>query len=259
MKISIIMPAFNEGPRIYDNIAETLETMADLNLNCELIVVDDGSVDETYKEACRAASRFPNVQAVRYTNNGGKGNALKYGFRYVTGDLVLFLDSDLDIHPRQVKTFLEIMEKNDADVVTGSKRHPLSQIDYPMQRKILSTAYSILIKGLFDLSVRDTQTGIKLFKREVLDRVFPKVLVKRYAFDLELLVNIRHKGYRIVEAPIILNFQRKFGRVGMRDIMPIAIDTAAIFYRLKIIKYYDEPDGYERTNCIDCNPAESAE
>lgn len=259
MKISIIMPAYNEGPRIYDNILETVRTMEELGLNHELIVVDDGSKDNTYQEANRAASRSANVQAVRYANNGGKGNALKYGFRYVTGDLVAFLDADLDLHPRQIKTFLEYMEKYNADVVIGSKRHKLSQVDYPLQRRILSRGYSLLIKMLFNLSVKDTQTGLKLFKREVLEEIFPKVLSKEYAFDLELLVNVHDRGYAIAEAPIVLNFQREFGRVGLADVKPIAIDTAAIFYRLRVLKHQDDPKENERNSCIDCSPAESAQ
>lgn len=259
MKLSVIMPAYNEGSRIFDNIAETVRTIEGICPSYELIVVDDGSDDNTYQEVQRAAASFPNIQAKSYINNGGKGNALKYGFRYVTGDLVAFLDADLDLHPRQLKTFIEYMQKYNADVVIGSKRHKLSQIDYPLKRKVLSTGYSLLNKILFNLSVKDTQTGMKLFKREVLEEVFPKVLVKRYAFDLELLVNVRHRGYRITEAPIILDFQRgRFGRIGFEDIKPIAIDTAAIFYRLRILKYYDSPDANERSACIDCNSAESA-
>lgn len=240
--ISIIIPAYNEGIRIFDTIAETSKTMSDLGLSHQIVVVDDGSSDDTHKNAKVASEQFDNIKVVRYENNGGKGNAIKYGFDYVKGDLVAFLDADLDLHPRQIGRFLEYLEQYDADVVIGSKRHPLSKLNYPLQRRFLSTSYSILIKMLFNLSVTDTQTGLKLFKYQVLKEIFPKILVKRYAFDLEVLVNSHHRGYKIVEAPITLNFQRKFGRVGFGDVKPIAIDTAAIFYRLKILKYYD--------NCI---------
>jgi glycosyltransferase involved in cell wall biosynthesis len=256
------MPAYNEGPRIFDNIIETVHTMEEICPSYELIVVDDGSKDNTNKEAQRAAARYANVKAVRYTNNGGKGNALKYGFRHATGDLVVFLDADLDLHPRQIKTFLDYMQRSNADVVIGSKRHKLSQLDYPMKRRVLSAGYSLFIKALFNLSVKDTQTGLKLFKRQVLEEVFPKVLVKRYAFDLELLVNVRHRGYNIVEAPITLSFQRgkgRFGRIGFEEIKPIAIDTAAIFYRLRFLKYYDSPENNERTISVDSHSAENAE
>ena len=113
-------------------------------------------------------------------------------------------------------------------------------LDYPFQRRLLSTGYSLMIKALFDLSVYDTQTGLKLFRHDVLEEVFPRILSKRYAFDLEVLVNAHHRGYKVAEAPIILNFKRdRFGRIGFREIKPIAVDTAAIFYRLRILKYYD--------------------
>lgn len=259
-KLSIIMPAYKEGGRIYSSVAETVRTMKDLGYSSEIIVVDDGSPDDTFEEAKRAALRFENVKAVRYTNNGGKGNALKYGFKYATGDLVAFLDADLDLHPKQLKTFVEIMEKTGADVVIGSKRHPESNLDYPFQRRFLSRGYSLLIKGLFNLPVTDTQTGLKLFKHKVLAEVFPKVLVKRYAFDLELLVNVRIRGYKIAEAPITINFQRKLGRIGFKDIEPIAKDTATVFYRLKVLRYYYIPDKNDRRKVnLDCCATEVAE
>jgi glycosyltransferase involved in cell wall biosynthesis len=259
LQISIIMPAYNEGARIHKNIVETVRTMQKMGYDFELIVVDDGSQDNTYQEAQKSKAKFQNVMAVRYANNRGKGDALKYGFKYVSGDIVVFLDADLDIHPRQIETLLNYMRRYNTDVVIGSKRHRLSQLDYPLQRVMLSNAYAILIKSLFDLSVRDTQAGLKLFRRKVLDDVFPRMLVKRYAYDLEMLVNVHKRGYKIVEAPITLNFQRKFGRVGLRDIGMIALDTAAIFYRLKILKYYDKDCNNEIDICRNSNSSDKGE
>ena len=132
------------------------------------------------------------------------------------------------------------MNENQADVVIGSKRHPESKLDYPTQRKIISSIYFLLIKLLFNLPIKDTQTGLKLFKHKVLERVFPKVLVKRYAFDLELLVNIHHLGYKIIEAPITLNYQRIMGRIRLKDLYYTGIDTLAIFYRLYFLRYYNK-------------------
>jgi glycosyltransferase involved in cell wall biosynthesis len=245
MKISIVIPAYNEKERIFNTISETSRVMKELHLDHEIIVVDDGSKDGTHDEMLRASLVFGNVRPVRYEKNQGKGHAIKHAFEYVTGDVVTFLDADLDLHPSQIPTFIEYMEKYHADVVVGSKRHPKSQLDYPAHRRILSFAYNILTRILFDLSLTDTQAGLKLFKCEVLKKVFPRVLVKQYAFDLEVLVNAHHLGYKIVEAPIIVNFQRKLGRIRIKDIKTIAIDTAAIFYRLRILKYYDrvDPDG----------------
>jgi len=94
---------------------------------------------------------------------------------------------------------------------------------------------------LFGLPLRDTQTGLKVYEFKVLEKVFPKVLCKRYAYDLELLVNANHLGYKVVEAPVVLNFRRpkKWGRIGFNDLYLTGIDTLAIFYRMHILRYYD--------------------
>jgi hypothetical protein len=97
-----------------------------------------------------------------------------------------------------------------------------------------------MIRAMFGLPVRDTQTGIKLFKTEVLRRVFPRVLVKRFAFDIEVLANAHRLGYRIVEAPVTLHFQRPFGRISLNDVYCIYKDTCAIYYRMYILRYYDK-------------------
>ncbi len=236
--LSVIIPAWNESEHIFNTIKETERVFDELGVDYEIIVVDDGSTDNTYEEALRAARENGRVKVVR-KENGGKGSALKYGFNFCSGELVTFIDADLDLHPKQIPLFIEYMKKYDADVVVGSKRHPLSKVNYPFQRKVLSLCYQIIIKILFNLNVRDTQAGLKLFKYEVLREVLPRVLCKKYAFDLELLVNANYRGFKIVEAPIELNWQRVSGRIGLRDIWKIALDTMALFYRLKILKYYD--------------------
>jgi hypothetical protein len=132
------------------------------------------------------------------------------------------------------------MKKNNADVVVGSKRHHLSKINYPLYRKILSQGYHMFTGILFTLNLTDTQTGLKLFKYEVLKEILPRILCKKYAFDLELLVNIHHRGWKIIEAPIELQWQREKNRIKIKDIWQLTLDTAAIYYRLKIFKFYDD-------------------
>ncbi len=241
MKLSVIIPTYNKQEYISKTIEETEKVLNDLNLEHEIIVVDDGSTDKTYEEAMRVCNLYPNTRVSHYIPNGGKGQAIKYGFYKTSGDLVLFLDADMDLHPRQIKTFLDIMEKTNADVVIGSKRHPDSKIIYPNQRKFLSRGYQMITSFFLKLPVSDTQVGMKLLKREVLDKVFPKILVKKWAFDVELLVNVVHHGYKVVEAPIDLNFQKFSSAIHLGSIPNFLIDTAAIFYRLRILRYYTKP------------------
>jgi len=239
-KISVLIPAFNEEENILLTVKETINVLNTLDKDYEVVIVDDGSHDNTYDIVKKELGQFNDkVKIERYTPNQGKGFAIKYGFNFVTGDYVLFLDADLDLHPSQITNFLYLMKKEKADIIIGSKGHKDSVVDYPRSRKFLSSGYYFLIKTLFGLPVKDTQTGFKLFRYEALKTGIKKIVVKKYAFDLELLVVLNKYGYKIVEGPIYLKPTRKYGRIGIKDIFNIFWDTMAVFYRLYIKRYYD--------------------
>ena len=237
--ISVILPAFNEARQIFQMIAEVHAVVSGLGRAFEIIAVDDGSTDDTAVEIRRAASEFDHVHPIILSKNQGKGNALNRGFQASRMELVCFIDADLDLHPRQVKNLLEEMDRTGADIVIGSKRHPESRLDYPWYRKLFSTVYYLLVLLLFHLPVKDTQTGLKLFRREALARSFPRMVGKKYTLDLELLLIANKLGYRIAEAPVDLTYQGKFGCVGWPSIRNILTDTMAVFYRLHILRYYN--------------------
>ena len=248
-KISIIIPAYNEASHITSSIEETIRTFNEFGCPWELLVIDDGSSDDTFQKASELTKKYPQQLIVkRNPYNLGKGRALKKALRYLTGDYVVFLDADMDLHPIQVQVLFDIMRLDKADVAIGSKLHPNSIVDYSLERRIISLVYYWLIRLLFDLPCHDTQTGLKLFKTEVLRKVFPRILVKKFAFDLEVLVNAHHLGYKITEGPIVLNSQRHYGRIGFNAIFSTLWDTLAVFYRMRILKYYDRIDYYRRKN-----------
>jgi glycosyltransferase involved in cell wall biosynthesis len=235
MVLSIIMPMYNARD-IQKNIREAQKNVALLNIPYELIVVDDGSTNRCLEEARKSAGIH--VKVVGYRKNQGKGNAIKYGFSYVSGDYVAFVDSGRDINPYQLGDFLKLMEEKNADIVIGSKRHPYSNVRYPFTRRVMSRTYQALNHILFNLNVQDTQVGLKLFRYSVLKKVFPKIAVKRFAFDLELLVIARKLNAKIIEAPVSIRYQ--FGStINAGAVFWILLDTAAIFYRDRIIRYYD--------------------
>jgi glycosyltransferase involved in cell wall biosynthesis len=241
-KISVILPAFNEEGRLYENVKQVEHILNRFirynNLDYEIIIVNDGSIDNTQMEALKLKKQNNKIKVIFYPNNGGKGKALKKGFSCCKGDYVIFLDADMDISPKHISLFYKYLKKTGADVVVGSKRHPESNINYPVSRKFLSKIYQLINFLLFRLDITDTQTGIKIFKYEVLYQIFPKILCKKYAFDLELIVNANHQNCKIIEHPITLEWKRAYNRLKLKDIWQIALDTAAIFYRLKIIKHY---------------------
>jgi len=247
-KISIIMPAYNEEERIAEGVEETTKTFNEFGCLFELIVIDDGSTDKTPAILRALAPKYPGSLIIGSNPvNLGKGEAIKTALSYLSGDYVVFLDADMDLHPLQIRTLFDIMRLDNADIVIGSKMHPNSVVNYPLQRKIISFVYYALVKLLFDLPCHDTQTGLKLFKTEVVRKVFPRITVKKYAFDLEVLVNAHRLGFRIAEAPIVLKPQRtQYGRIGPKAVFDTFWDTFAVFYRMRITRYYDRFDNHSR-------------
>jgi len=236
-ELSVIVPAYREGPRIHDNLLHLLRELDATGLDYEVVVVSDGNTDSTVSEAKRVAST--RVKVLAYPVNEGKGFALMHGVASASGDLIAFIDADMELDPSGIGRFVAIQRTTGCDIVVGSKRHPESQVAYPMLRRVQSWMYQQLIRVLFRLNVKDTQTGIKLFRGDLLRAVIPLLAVKRFAFDLEVLVVARKLGHKkVVEAPIKLDY--RFETTTTPGAAYRALwDTAAIFYRLHFIRYYD--------------------
>ena len=240
--LTVVIPAYNEADQIRATlgvVASSLERFAD---SYEIIVVDDGSSDDTAGQIRLAARENARIRCVCNAENGGKGAALKTGVQVASAEGYLaFLDADLDLHPDHLSAFYRVLREQSADAVIGSKMHPNSKLDYPNSRRWISTCYYLILKLLFGLRVHDTQTGVKLFRAEAIKAVMPFILVKRFAYDIEVLALLNRNGARIVEAPIELHFQRgaAWNRIRAKDIFQTGWDTIAVFYRLYILRYYD--------------------
>jgi glycosyltransferase involved in cell wall biosynthesis len=236
VELSVIVPAYREGRRIYDNLRRLVGELDKLGVTYEVVVVSDGNTDSTVQQAKRLGS--PHVRVFHYPMNVGKGFALSFGVHQSIGNLVTFIDADMELDPANIRGFIELMHASGCDAVIGSKRHPLSRVDYPAFRRFQSAVYQLLVRLLFRLNVRDTQTGLKLFRRQVLTEALPLLAVKKFAFDLELLVVARQLGYRnVCEAPITLEYQFE-STVNFGAAWLVLWDTSAIFYRLHILRYY---------------------
>lgn len=245
--LSIIVPSFKEGKTIKNDL-ETLEKTLQEGLprdyDYEIICVEDGKFDNTTKEVEKIKSK--KIRLINYEENRGKGYAVRVGMKESKGDYVSFMDAGRDIKEKGIMMILAHMEWYDADIIVGSKRHPASKLDYPLLRRILSVGYSFGIKILFGLGLTDTQSGIKIFKRKVVDKILPKLKVDRFAMDIEMLALARHMGFkRIYEAPIEINFNKGESRVQFFPLtnpnspFKMVLDTLGVFYKLKILRIYD--------------------
>ncbi len=238
--LSVLMPAHNEAERIRDAVTRTHHELCKITSNFQIVVINDGSLDKTADLLNRVAKELDRITIVTLQPNRGKGEALRQGFQQATGDLVFFLDADMDLPPEQMRVLLDTMQQEEADVVIGCKLHPQSKVSYPFDRRVISWVYFTITRILFGLPVRDTQTGLKVFRRKVLECCMPRMMVKAFAYDLELLVLAHHFGFRIAEAPVIVEHHAKYGFIPFPTIKATAIDTLAIFYRLYILNYYDQ-------------------
>ena len=236
-KLSVIMPAYGLETAIEHNI-ETVCSLLRGHIPFEVLPVDDGSQDGTAEAIRRSAEKDQHVHPIYVKVNAGKGNALKRGFAASRGSHILLLDGDLDLSPSRLTTFFDIMTEKRAAIVIGSKRHPNSVIDYPWHRRLASGIYYMLVRLLIGLPVSDTQTGMKLFTREALSWAFDRMLVKAFAFDLEVLSIAHAKGFTVAEAPIEMHFGEKVGCLSWNNVKQVMNDTLAIFYRLRILRYY---------------------
>lgn len=134
---------------------------------------------------------------------------------------------------------VSLLQLYQADIVIGSKRHPMSEVRYPLFRQLQSRAFQLLVRVLFRFNVSDTQTGLKVMRREVATRVVDVALVKRFAFDVELLALARHFGYRrLIEAPVRIDYAFET-TTDLKAVARVLWDTAAIFYRLRVRHWYD--------------------
>jgi proline-rich tail region repeat protein len=238
--VTIIVPFYNPGPRFGSHLARVVDVLEASGSTFEVIAVSDGSTEASQQEVAKFEAH--GVRLITMADNGGKGSALRAGMADARGRYVGFIDADGDIPASTIPRFLELTRSDQAaDIILGSKRHPESDVVYPLLRHCYSWCYQVLIGILFHLPVRDTQTGIKFVRRDVLSAVVPRMLEKRFAFDLELLVVARHLGFRhVVEAPVQIG-ERFTSTVSLHAVQGIVLDTLAIFYRLHILKYYDRP------------------
>jgi glycosyltransferase involved in cell wall biosynthesis len=243
IELSVVVPVYRQEKKIVSYLLALKNILDSLNLNYEIICVIDGFDDKSYENARKIASS--NLRVLGYKKNQGKGNAVKFGLARTRGNIVGFADAGFDLNYSAIPLALEHMKWYDADIIIGSKRHPASKVIYPLPRRILSSLSQLFIRLLFGINVRDTQVGMKFFKKRVIKKILPKLLVKAWAFDIELLVVARSKGFtKIYEFPVEINLE--FGSGSMltsnffKALFSSLWDTLAVFYRLRILHYYDD-------------------
>jgi glycosyltransferase involved in cell wall biosynthesis len=234
-QVSAIVPIYNQGTVISNSLSRIREALSLTNLNFEIVVVNDGSSDNTLAILQTEKKKDPRIKIVTYPQNKGKGYAIKQGIMQSSGEIAVFIDGDLDVQPFAIKEYVN--ELNNYDFVIASKRHPLSQVNAPLSRKVLSRMFNLIVRTTTGIKVKDTQTGLKVGYGSLLREFFKAMNINRYAFDVELLTIAAMMNLNIKEMPVEVNLDHRFR---IRQIILMLIDVLAIFYKYRITRFYQK-------------------
>jgi dolichyl-phosphate beta-glucosyltransferase len=203
--VSIIVAAYNEEKRILPSLFAIRDYCTANSIDHELIVVDDGSTDNTRRVTSEKIPQIPQLKVLGYETNMGKGYALRTGVLSSKGDFVLLSDADLSTPIEELSKLLHLLHNNVCDIAIGSRALALSQIlkKQPWWRQSMGKLFNKIVKSLLIGDFNDTQCGFKLFTGESARKLFKEAQVNRFAYDVEILALAKKNGYRIREVPII--------------------------------------------------------
>jgi dolichol-phosphate mannosyltransferase len=243
LRLSIIIPVFNQQNKITHSIKRIKQAVELWFNNYELIIVNDGSTDNTLTFLKCIELTDQRIHILSYTPNRGKGYAVRQGVLHSQGDVVMFLDGDLDISPDSIKDYVESLST--ADLVIASKRHPQSSVTIPKSRALLSIAFNLLIRLATGIPQKDTQAGFKVGKGEIMRTIFRSASINRYAFDVELFTIASILHLTVHEMPVMMKIDRRFNT---KEIVRMLADVARISYKHRIAHQYQHE--YQKDNNI---------
>jgi glycosyltransferase involved in cell wall biosynthesis len=209
----------------------------------EIIVVNDGSRDDTREIVQRISSANERIRLISYSSNMGKGYATKQGVLHSRGKYVIFMDGDGEIGTEILTKYLEAMTH--ADIVIGSKYHQQSAVSVPISRKLLSKCFQLFVRLMLGTKVTDTQVGFKGGRGDIFRKIFQKVTVKRYAFDAEMLAVANILKLKIDELPVNITLEKSFKK---KEIAKMAFDVLGIAFRLRVVNWYQKNMEKKRPN-----------
>jgi dolichyl-phosphate beta-glucosyltransferase len=204
MKLSIVVPAYNEALRILPSLEHVFAYMDAHHPSYEVLVVDDGSSDNTATVVQQHFGNRPQLRLLSYGGNRGKGYAVRFGATHATGDIVLFSDADFSTPIEEVEKMLRLLDQG-YDLVIGSRAVKGAEIraHQPFYREGAGKLFNLLVRLLVAPEFHDTQCGFKCYRREPLLPVLQRQQIDGFAFDVELIALAQAAGLRVAEVPVI--------------------------------------------------------
>ena len=234
--LSVVIPAYNEEPRIVDTLEKVVEYLGRQSYSWEVVVVDDGSTDST-ASLVRAFSEDYGGVWLRSVRHGGKGWAVRHGMLSSTGEYRFLCDADLSMPVEQIVRFLPPVA-TDFDIAIGSREvSGARRIGEPYHRHLMGRLYNLLVKAIAIPELNDTQCGFKCFRGAVAQELFSLQKFPGFSFDVEVLFLARKRGARIVEVPIDWYYKQDSKVQPLRDSVAMSMDILRIRWRYLRGKY----------------------
>jgi len=236
---SIVIPAYNEGERLGATLEKVLAYVRLQGWNAEVIVVNDGSRDNTVDLVRAFAAKDPVLRLVENPGNRGKGYAVRNGILNSRGEIVVFSDADLSSPIEEMPKLLSALAAG-ADIAIGSRwlQADLQTQRQSLHRQLFGRIFNGLNRMILGLKYKDTQCGFKAFTRRAAQKILPLQRIERWGFDPEILFLARKFGFRVAEIPV------RWGHVGGTRINPV-IDGARMFQEMVRIRCYDLGGKYD--------------
>jgi len=236
---SIVIPAYNEGARLGATLDRVLGYVHAQGWDAEVIVVNDGSGDNTAEIVGTFAAKDPGLHLLENPGNRGKGYSVRNGMLHARGRIVLFSDADLSSPIEEAPKLLRALEDG-ADIAIGSRwlRAETQTRRQPLHRQLFGRIFNLLLRLTLGLHFADTQCGFKAFKRAAAQAIFPLQKIERWGFDPEILFLARKFGFKVQEIPVA------WGHSGGTRINPI-VDGARMFQEMLRIRWYSISGKYD--------------
>jgi dolichyl-phosphate beta-glucosyltransferase len=248
---SIVIPAYNEGARLGPTLEKVLGYLRAQGWNAEVIVVNDGSRDNTAELVRGFAERNPILRLVENPGNRGKGYAVRNGMLNALGEVVVFTDADLSSPIEEMPKLLAALDAG-AGIAIGSRwlRADLQTQRQSVHRQLFGRVFNLLLRIILGLRFKDTQCGFKAFTRRAAQTILPLQRIERWGFDPEILFLARKFGFRVDEVPVL------WGHSGDTRIHPL-LDGARMFEEMLRIRWYELTGKYDVGSTVGARPGKT--
>lgn len=256
-RLSVVIPAYNESARIEATLSRVMSCIESQNWDAEVLIVDDGSKDETAEIIQNWMERYPRLHLVQNPGNRGKGYSVRNGLLQAAGDIVMFTDADLSAPMEEAGLLIAAIDSG-AEVAIGSRWMDRTRqtIHQPLYRQFFGRCFNALTRIVMGLPFKDTQCGFKAFRRESAQIIFRLQRIERWGFDPEILFIARKLKYKIVEVPVTWGHDERSRMSYLKDGMKMLEEMAVIRYNSLAGRYDKDIAALKDTSAMVTAPVE---